>query len=73
MHSGDDFEAAARTVLGYTQETKKGRTIEVSVVAKIATASLKSKIESILHSMVITPFLQTYVLVSTDKILQTCM
>ena len=56
VHSGEDFQAAAKSVLGFKQESKKGKTVEVLPVTGVATPTLQARVQAVLRSMVSTMY-----------------
>ena len=48
VHSGEDFEAAANTVMGYRQESVKGKAIDIPPVKGVATERLAALLSMVL-------------------------
>ena len=48
VHSGEDFEAAAKTVMGYRQESVKGKAIDIPPVKGVATEHLVALLSKVL-------------------------
>ena len=48
VHSGEDFEAAANTVMGYRQESVKGKAIDIPPVKGVATEHLAALLSKVL-------------------------
>jgi hypothetical protein len=45
VHSGEDLGASLRSVLGYRQESVKGKAIEVAPISSVASDSLSALLE----------------------------